>query len=87
MMFLSFHLLNELTHPPQATDPDLGDGGQLVYSLSDSPHLDVDPSSGLVYVVSAAAAAGQTTAVEVMATDPRGLRATARLEVGAGGWR
>lgn len=67
---------------PQATDPDVGDEGRLDYGLSaDSPYFDVDPSSGLVYVVSAAGLAGQTAAVEVKATDPRGLSASARVEV------
>lgn len=66
----------------QASDPDMGDGGQLVYSLvADSPYFDVEPSSGLVYVVSAAGLSGQLAEVEVRATDPRGLNATAKVEV------
>ncbi|XP_028265862.1 protocadherin Fat 4-like [Parambassis ranga] len=66
----------------KASDPDVGEEGQLVYSLSGgSSHFDVELSSGLVYVVSAAGLAGQTAAVEVKATDPRGLSATARVEV------
>ncbi|XP_022623410.1 cadherin-23-like isoform X2 [Seriola dumerili] len=69
-----------------ATDPDVGEEGQLDYSLSaESPYFDVDPSSGLVYVVSVAGLAGQTAAVEVKATDPRGLHATARVEVAVQG--
>lgn len=64
----------------QASDPDAGD--QLLYSLSaDSPHFDVDPSSGLVSVVSAAGLAGQTTVVQVRASDPQGLYATTEVEV------
>ncbi|XP_037620034.1 uncharacterized protein LOC119484924 [Sebastes umbrosus] len=67
---------------PQASDPDVGEEGQLVYSLTaDSPYFDVEPSSGLVYVVSAVELAGQLAAVEVKATDPRGLHATAKVEV------
>ncbi|XP_051241011.1 protein dachsous isoform X1 [Dicentrarchus labrax] len=66
----------------KALDPDVGEEGQLVYSLSaDSPHFDVDPSSGLVYVVSVVSLAGQQAAVEVKATDPRGLQATTKVEV------
>ncbi|XP_028252777.1 cadherin EGF LAG seven-pass G-type receptor 2-like [Parambassis ranga] len=70
----------------KASDPDVGEEGQLVYSLSGgSSHFDVELSSGLVYVVSAAGLAGQTAAVEVKATDPRGLSATARVEVAVQG--
>ncbi|XP_051241018.1 protein dachsous-like [Dicentrarchus labrax] len=66
----------------KALDPDVGEEGQLVYSLSaDSPHFDVEPSSGLVYVVSVVSLAGQQAAVEVKATDPRGLQATTKVEV------
>ncbi|KAM6941222.1 protocadherin Fat 4 [Lycodopsis pacificus] len=70
----------------KASDPDAGEEGRLVYSLTaDSPHFDVDPSSGLVYVVSAVGLAGQTAAVEVNAKDPRGLYATAKVEVAVQG--
>nr|XP_020480866.1 cadherin-related family member 1-like [Monopterus albus] len=66
----------------KASDPDVGDEGLLVYSLSaGGSYFDVDPSSGLVYVVSAAALAEQTAAVEVTATDPHGLKATTRVVV------
>ncbi|XP_068583517.1 protocadherin Fat 4 [Cebidichthys violaceus] len=67
----------------KASDPDVGEEGQLVYSLTaDSPYFfDVDPSSGLVYVVSAVGLAGQTAVVEVNAKDPRGLHATTKVEV------
>lgn len=60
----------------------MGEEGQLVYSLAaDSPHFDVEPSSGLVYVVSAEGVAGQLATVDVKATDPRGLHATTKVEV------
>ncbi|XP_037327747.2 protocadherin Fat 4 [Pungitius pungitius] len=66
----------------EASDPDQGEASQLVYGLTeDSPHFDVDPSSGQLFVVSAAGLAGQTAAVEVEARDPRGLSATTRVEV------
>ncbi|XP_078146234.1 cadherin-23-like [Centroberyx gerrardi] len=66
----------------KASDPDVGDEGQLVYSLSAaSAYFDVDASTGLVYVVSAEGLAGELTAVEVKATDPKGLYATTKVEV------
>lgn len=66
----------------QASDPDTGDGGQLVYSLAaESPYFDVEPSSGLVTVKSVEALAGQLVKVEVRATDPGGLQATTTVEV------
>nr|XP_046231679.1 protein dachsous isoform X5 [Scatophagus argus] len=66
----------------QASDPDVGDGGRLVYSLSaPSPYFDVEPSSGLLYVVSVAELSEQLFEVEVKATDPTGLHATAKVEV------
>ncbi|XP_070771479.1 protocadherin Fat 4 [Enoplosus armatus] len=70
----------------KASDPDVGEEGLLVYSLSaDSPYFDVEPSSGLVYVVSAVGLAGQLAEVEVKATDPRGLHATTKVEVAVQG--
>lgn len=75
--------------PPQASDPDVGEEGQLVYSLSAvSPYFDVEPSTGLVYVVSAVGLAEQLAKVkvEVKATDPRGLNATTTVEVSVEGW-
>lgn len=66
----------------QASDPDVGDDGRLVYSLAaDSPYFDVEPSSGLVYVVSAVGLSGLQYTFEVKATDPRGLNATTRVAV------
>ncbi|XP_068451779.1 cadherin-23-like isoform X2 [Clinocottus analis] len=66
----------------QALDPDVGDEGRLVYGLAAaSPHFDVEPSSGQLYVVSAAALAGQAATLEVTARDPRGLQATTIVEV------
>ncbi|XP_029297871.1 cadherin EGF LAG seven-pass G-type receptor 2-like [Cottoperca gobio] len=66
----------------QASDPDVGEEGRLVYSLpAQSASFDVDASSGLLYVVSAGALAGQTASVEVKVTDPRGLHATTTVQV------
>lgn len=64
----------------QASDPDTGDGGQLVYSL-ESPYFDVEPSSGLVYVTSLEGHAGQTDEMEVKATGRGGLQAMTKVEV------
>ncbi|XP_030207359.1 protocadherin Fat 4 isoform X1 [Gadus morhua] len=66
----------------QATDPDLGDQGKLYYSIPlASPYFEVDGSSGLLYVVSAEALAGQSAMVEVRATDPGGLYVTTMVKV------
>ncbi|XP_034543326.1 cadherin-23-like [Notolabrus celidotus] len=65
----------------KASDPDVGEEGQLVYSLSDRQYFDIDPSSGVVYVVSAVALAGESVTLQVKATDPRGLHATTKVEV------
>ncbi|XP_029001511.1 protein dachsous [Betta splendens] len=66
----------------KASDPDFGDQAALLYTLSaGSPYFDVDPSSGLVFVVSAAGLAGQTAVAEVRAADPQNLHATIKVEV------
>nr|XP_033478927.1 protocadherin Fat 4 [Epinephelus lanceolatus] len=66
----------------KASDPDVGEDGQLVYSVSgDSPYFDVEPSSGLVYLVSVVGLAGQTAVVEVKAKDRGDLYATTKVEV------
>ncbi|MEQ2162972.1 hypothetical protein GOODEAATRI_025403, partial [Goodea atripinnis] len=52
-----------------ALDPDVGDSSGLVYSLSDSSSFDVEPASGLVYVVSAADLGGKTVPLEVIVED------------------
>lgn len=66
----------------QASDPDGGDAGQLVYSLAaDSPYLDVEPSSGLVYVVSVLGLSSGLIEVQVKVTDPAGLTSVTTVEV------
>ncbi|XP_014832946.1 PREDICTED: cadherin-23-like [Poecilia mexicana] len=66
----------------KASDPDVGDNSDLVYSLSgESSSFDVEPASGLLYVVSAADLGGKTVSVEVKATDPDGLSATTTVKV------
>lgn len=66
----------------QATDPDVGDSGRLSYSLvGNTEHFDVEPSSGLVYVVSAVDLAGATAELEVKVSDPSGLEDTIAVEV------
>lgn len=60
----------------------MGDAGQLVYGLAaDSPHLAVEPSTGLVYVVSLLGLSSGTIEAEVTATDPAGLGAVTTVEV------
>lgn len=66
----------------QASDPDVGEGAQLVYSLAaNGSHFGVEPSSGLVYVVSLTDLSEELVQLEVRATDPRGLQASTRVEV------
>ncbi|KAG7235236.1 hypothetical protein INR49_003079 [Caranx melampygus] len=70
------------TSVTRATDPDMGEDGQLSYSLSaQSSNFDMDPSSGLVYVVSALDLPEEVSVVEVKATDGAGLQAATRVEV------
>ncbi|XP_035262905.1 cadherin EGF LAG seven-pass G-type receptor 1-like [Anguilla anguilla] len=65
----------------KATDQDVGQTGQLVYSLVEgSPLFNVEPSSGLVYVVSVEGQSGERF-LKVKATDPQGLSATADIKV------
>ncbi|XP_035262154.1 cadherin EGF LAG seven-pass G-type receptor 2-like [Anguilla anguilla] len=65
----------------EATDKDAGQTWQLVYSLAEgSPLFDVEPSSGLVYVVSVEGQSGEKS-LKVKATDPQGLSATADVKV------
>ena len=59
----------------------MGDQGRLVYSLEDTTYFDVDPSTGLVSVVSAVELAGQKVELKVHADDLQGLRATTTVEV------
>ena len=79
------HDRNQLTVPAnlclQATDPDAGETEALQYSLVEPSNLfAVEPSSGQVYVVSAAGESGKVT-LKVKAEDPHGLYATATVEV------
>ncbi|KAM3622826.1 uncharacterized protein V6R79_003596 [Siganus canaliculatus] len=65
----------------QASDPDLCDS-QLVYSMTvGRPHFSVEPSTGLVYLVSTAGLNQSNLSLEVQATDRGGLQATVKVEV------
>ncbi|XP_038133976.1 protein dachsous [Cyprinodon tularosa] len=64
----------------KAFDPDVGHSSALVYSLTEDSLFDVDPASGLVYVVSAANT-GKEITLKVKATDPKGLDATATIKI------
>lgn len=60
----------------------MGDAGQLVYTLgAHSPYMDVEPSSGLVYVVSVLGLPSGLIEVQVKVTDPAGLTSVTTLEV------
>ena len=79
------HDRNQLTVPAnlclQATDPDAGETEALQYSLVEPSNLfAVDPSSGQVYVVSAAGESGKIT-LQVKAEDKLGLHDITTLEV------
>lgn len=63
----------------------MGDAGRLVYGLvGDSPYLDVESSSGLVYVVSVLGLSSGLVQVQVKVTDPAGLSAVTTVEVRPG---
>ncbi|XP_065538695.1 protocadherin-23-like [Lathamus discolor] len=66
----------------QATDPDSGDNGRLLYSLvtSQSNEFDIDENTGQVFTVSVAGKAG-TFYLEVQATDQGTSRLTAQTTV------
>ncbi|XP_023190113.1 protein dachsous-like [Xiphophorus maculatus] len=66
----------------KASDPDVGDNSDLVYSLpAGNSFFDVEPASGQLFVVSAADLGGKTVTMEVKATDPHGLSATTTVKV------
>ncbi|XP_017159334.1 cadherin-6-like [Poecilia reticulata] len=66
----------------KASDPDVRDNSDLVYSLSGgNSSFDVEPTSGLLYVVSVADLGGINITMEVKATDPEGLSATTTVKV------
>ncbi|XP_014894865.1 protocadherin-like wing polarity protein stan [Poecilia latipinna] len=66
----------------KASDPDVRDNCVLVYSLSgESSSFDVEPASGLLYVVSVADLGGKTVSMEVKATDSGELSATTTVKV------
>ncbi|XP_014894863.1 protocadherin beta-1-like [Poecilia latipinna] len=66
----------------KASDPDVGDNSRLVYSLpGGNSSFDVEPASGLLYVVSVADLGGKTVSMEVKATDPDGLSDTTTVKV------
>lgn len=76
------HMVNSWCVTLQALDPDVGDCDRLNYSIvGDTRHFDVEPSSGLVYVVSVVDLAGTKAKVEVKVSDPSGLEDTTTVEV------
>ncbi|XP_043970027.1 protocadherin-11 Y-linked-like isoform X2 [Gambusia affinis] len=66
----------------KASDPDVGDSSRLVYSLpAGNSFFELESSSGLLFVVSAAGLGGINVTMKVKATDPHGLSATSRVKV------
>ncbi|CAN9493180.1 unnamed protein product [Ophioblennius macclurei] len=71
----------------KASDPDVGDNEKLTYKvLGDTSHFDVEPTSGLLYVVSVTGLNSEVK-VEVEAKDPQGLvaKTLVKVEVEASG--
>ncbi|XP_043969656.1 cadherin-23-like [Gambusia affinis] len=66
----------------KASDPDVGDSSRLVYSLpAGNSFFELESSSGLLFLVSAAGLGGINVTMKVKATDPHGLSATSRVKV------
>ncbi|XP_027874626.1 protocadherin Fat 2-like [Xiphophorus couchianus] len=66
----------------KASDPDVGDNSDPVYSLpAGNSFFEVEPASGQLYVVSAADLGGINITMKVKATDPHGLSATTTVKV------
>ncbi|XP_076847946.1 cadherin-23 [Brachyhypopomus gauderio] len=66
----------------KASDPDVGDGLVLHYSLAEpSSLLDVEGSSGQVYVVDLTDMGGKVVSGQVRVTDEEGLFSTADIEL------
>ncbi|KAM3624462.1 uncharacterized protein V6R79_023812 [Siganus canaliculatus] len=66
----------------QALDPDAGESARLVYTMSEGKaFFEVEPSTGVVYLVSVAGLTETSLGLTVTATDPEGLRATTRVLV------
>ncbi|XP_073699386.1 protocadherin Fat 4 [Garra rufa] len=66
----------------QALDPDVGENSELQYSLEKStPLLDVEASTGQIYVLDASSVEDGQYTFQVKATDKHGLAATTTAEI------
>ncbi|XP_043094019.1 protocadherin Fat 1-like [Puntigrus tetrazona] len=66
----------------QASDPDVGESSELQYSLQESTSLlEVEESTGQIYVHDASSVGVGTFTYQVKASDRHGLSATAKVEV------
>ncbi|XDV15742.1 hypothetical protein PO909_015754 [Leuciscus waleckii] len=66
----------------QASDPDVGESSELQYSLLESTTLlDVEASTGQVYVLDASRFGGNPSTFQVKATDKHGLFTTTKVEI------
>jgi len=67
---------------PQASDPDVGESSELKYSLVESTTLlDVEASTGQIYVLDASSFRDNPSTFQVKATDKHGLFTTTPLQV------
>jgi len=67
---------------PQAWDPDVGESSELQYSLMESTTLlDVEASTGQVYVLDVSSFRDNLFTFQVKATDKHGLFTTTTLQV------
>ncbi|KAK2909309.1 hypothetical protein Q8A67_005146 [Cirrhinus molitorella] len=66
----------------QASDPDVGENSELQYSLeTSSTLLDVEASTGQIYVLDASSVGDGQFTLQVKATDKHGLAATTTVEI------
>ncbi|XP_056103176.1 protocadherin Fat 1-like isoform X1 [Rhinichthys klamathensis goyatoka] len=66
----------------QASDPDVGESSELQYSLLESTTLlDVEASTGQVYVLDASRFGGNPSTFQVKATDKHGLFTTTKVQI------
>ncbi|XP_050973860.1 protocadherin-like wing polarity protein stan [Labeo rohita] len=65
----------------KASDPDVDESSELLYSLESTPVLDVEASSGQIYVLDASSLEGVLFTTQVKATDKHGLFTTATVEI------
>lgn len=72
----------EMSCVPQASDPDVGESSDLLYSLLESTSLvEVEANTGQIYVLDASSVGDGLFTLQAKATDKHGLFTTTKLEV------